>query len=192
MIDKKSNSLIQALNAWRKSLTEREDKSRCYIDPKGNTFYARINDESRKDIIERIFQNKRDLGINLDEVIKEFKKRTNINITKEQLLMYLGYIYVREGNESLRVRPEHMIPTHIEFCSKALNENGTEYCKLVNIRFGKDALIDIYETNNSDKKDEIAAKKRQMEDTVRIVRELYKAEKDKQQKTKGEHTDTRY
>ena len=94
MIDN-TEGLLGIFKNWRQNRNNKDIESIYYISPKEIKFFAKKNDNSIEDIIERIFQ----ITPELNEVLNKTKTITGKSITKSELLIYLGYIFVREEDK---------------------------------------------------------------------------------------------
>ena len=127
MIDRGENGFFEFLKRLRKDWNEQADESVFYLGPNEKKFFAKRKDDSKGDIIERIFQSKPELNEILDRVRNSSGKK----ITKENLLMYLGYVFYKEGYVPTKIS-EKISPYILEFCSEALDESALRFCN--NIR----------------------------------------------------------
>ena len=113
------------------------------------------------------------------------KKNDGKSITKSELLIYLGYIFVREEDKKLQKKNGNNQPSIIKFCSIALNENGQRFCDRMKKIYGNQSMNDIYNA------EEITEKKRvSMMQLVNVANLAYREERNKKPEVK--ERDERY
>ena len=180
MIDN-AGGLFNFIKNWKNRRKNKDNESIYYISPKETKFFAKKDDNSIEDIIERIFQLKPEFN----EVLNKIKTITGKSITKSDLLMYLGYIFVREDDKSLQKKNVNNQSSLIKFCSIALNENGQRFCDRMKKIYGNQSMNDIYNA------EEITEKKRvSMMQLVNVANLAYREEKHKKPEVK--QRDERY
>ena len=113
------------------------------------------------------------------------KTITGKSITKSELLIYLGYIFVREEDKKIQKKNGNDQSSLIKFCSIALNEIGQRFCDRMKKIYGNQSMNDIYNA------EEITEKKRvSMMQLVNVANLAYREEKHKKPEVK--QRDERY
>ena len=113
------------------------------------TYYAKYKDKSLRDFVDRVFDTKPELN----EVLKIVQKNTSVTISKEDLLMYLGYVFVRYGDESAREETTvDTIYTLIKYCSYALEGENIKFCSNMKQIFREKDIIDLYDDMTEEQK----------------------------------------
>lgn len=163
--------LIEAIKNLKPQKYEKDDESTYYMSPNETKFYAKKNDSSVEDIIERIFK----LYPELEEILVRVKTSADENISKSDLLMYLGYVFVKEGNK----RNEDTNTSLLKYCSIAVNENVQRFCDLKSRVYGSSSIRDIYNEEGITEK-----KQTNMIQLVNIAKLAFKEVKHKKQETK--------
>ena len=169
--------LIEVMKKLKQKKYEKDDESTYYMSPNETKFYAKKNDSSIEDIIERIFQ----LNSELEEVLERVKASADENISKSDLLMYLGYIFVKEGNK----KNQDTDTSLIKYCSIAVNENVQRFCDLKSRVYGSSSINDIYNEEGITEK-----KQSNMIQHVNIAKLAFKEVKHK--KTEVKERDEKY
>ena len=169
--------LIEAMKKMKQRKYEKDDESTYFMSPNETKFYAKRNDSSNEDIVERIFQHTPEL----EEIWERVKTSADQNISKSDLLMYLGYIFVKEGNK----KNQDTNTSLIKYCSIAVNENVQRFCDLKSRVYGSSSINDIYNEEGITEK-----KQGNMTQFVSIAKLAFKEEKHKKQETK--ERDERY
>lgn len=135
-----TGGLFGIFKSWKSKGNNKDDESIYFLSPKETKFFAKKNDSSFEDIVERIFQLKPELN----EILDKVKNVTEKNINKSDLLMYLGYIFVKEDNKNLKNKNDNTQSSLIKFCSIALNENCQRFCDRMKKIYGSNSINDIY------------------------------------------------
>ena len=180
MIDN-TEGLLGIFKNWRQKRNNKDIESIYYISPKETKFFAKKNDNSIEDIIERIFQLKPELN----EVLNKTKTITGKSITKSELLMYLGYIFVREEDKKIQKKNGNDQSSLIKFCSIALNEIGQRFCDRMKKIYGNQSMNDIYNAEGITEKKRVSIMQ-----LVNVANLAYREERNKKLEVK--ERDERY